>query len=71
MLKLVLYSVCSVKIYNTKLKTAAIEQQRCLVYTSEIEKGVIHAYDLKEKKSAGFLKISNARVNRMVIESIM
>lgn len=69
-MKLVLYSVSTAKVHN-KLKTAACDQQRCLVYSSDVEKGIVHAYDLKNRRSSGFIKTSNARVNKLVIDSDM
>lgn len=63
-----LYSVSTAKVHN-KLKVAAIDQHRCLVYSSDVEEGVVHAYDLKNRRSSGFIKTSNARINKIVIDS--
>ncbi len=63
-----LYSVSTAKVHN-KLKCAALDQARCLVYSSDTETGIIHAYDLKNRRSAGFIKPSNARINKIIIDS--
>jgi len=68
--KFTLWSVSTAKVHN-KLKTACLDNQRHIVYSSEVEKGIIHAYELRSRKPGGFLKASNARFNRMVVDGEM
>lgn len=70
MMKLTLYTVSSAKVHQ-KLKTGCLDYNRYLVYTSEADKGLIHAYSLRKRQSVGFIKMTNARVNRIVIDADM
>ena len=61
-------SVSTAKVHQ-KLKAAALDTHRNLVYSTDAEKGFIHAYCLVKKRSVGHIKTSNARVNRLAIDS--
>ena len=54
---------------HTKLKTLTIDQRRCILYSSDDEAKIIHAYDLNARKSAGHIKCSNASPNRLLIDT--
>lgn len=56
------------KVHN-KLKAAALETHRSLVYSSDVERGYLHAYCLVKKRSVGHIKTSNARVRCLAIDS--
>lgn len=69
--KLELTSVSTAKIHAKSLKCAALDLRRCLVYSTDTEKGILVAFDLKTRRPSqnSVLKTSNARINRIVIDS--
>lgn len=67
-MKFSMYSGSTAKVHN-KLKTACLDKARFLVYSSDTEKGIVHAFSIQKKQSCGHIKMSNARVNKMVCDS--
>jgi len=52
-----------------KLKTLAIDKNRCILFSADDVAKLIVAYDLNDKKCVGHIKCSNANPNRILINN--
>ena len=54
---------------HRKLKTLALDQNKCVLYSADDVAKNITAYDLNQSKCASNIKCSNANPNRILINS--